>query len=220
MTRVNALFRWALMNLAIAGLAFLCAGTMDLPVLRAYLAVFAAGTLVAALVIDPELLEERSNPSDVGLDPFSGKGTSLLFLTTIAFAALDAGRFRWTRSINQPAQVIALALVTLLMSLQTWAMTVNPFFSTAIRLQSERGHRVITGGPYRFIRHPGYFAMFLNMLATAIALGSYVALVPALLYSAVILRRTLHEDRFLKDQLAGYAGYMLMVRYRLIPGLW
>jgi protein-S-isoprenylcysteine O-methyltransferase Ste14 len=208
------------MNLAITGLAFLCGGTLVLPALRAYLALFAAFTLLAAFVVDPELLQERSNPGDIGLDPFSAKGISFLFLTTIAFAALDAGRFHWTGTIAHPVQMIALAFVALLMSLQAWAMMVNPFFSTAIRLQSERGHRVITRGPYRFIRHPGNFAMLFNMPATAIALGSYVALVPALLCSLVILRRTLHEDRFLKERLAGYAGYMLMVRYRLFPGLW
>ncbi len=220
MTRANALFRWAIMNLAIGGLAFLCAGALDLTVLRAYLVVFAAVTLVAAFVADPQLFEERSNPGDIGLDPFGGKGISFLFLTTIAFAALDAGRFHWTRSIALSTQMIALAFVALLLSLQTWAMIVNPFFSTAIRFQGERGHRVITGGPYRVIRHPGYLAMFLILPATAIALGSYVALIPATLCSFIVLWRTFREDQFLREQLPGYPGYTLMVRNRLFPGLW
>jgi protein-S-isoprenylcysteine O-methyltransferase Ste14 len=220
MTRANALFRWLLLNAALATLALLCAGSLNLRMLWAYLVVFAVLTLVAAFVVDSELFKERSNPGDIGLDPISGKGISVLLLATIAFAALDAGRFHWTRIIPHLTQAIALALVAVLLGLQTWAMTVNPFFSSAIRIQTERGHHLITRGPYRVIRHPGYFAMFFSTPATAIALGSAIALVPALLCSVVILRRTIHEDRFLRDQLTGYAGYMLMVRYRLFPGLW
>jgi len=187
---------------------------------RAYIATFAAITLLAALMVDPGLFEERSNPGSIGLDPFSSTGISILFLSTVAVAAMDAGRFHWTHDITYLTQVTALVFVALFMSLQVWAMAVNPFFSSVIRLQTDRRHRVITRGPYRFIRHPGYFAMLFSMPATAIALGSVIALVPAVIGSLVILRRTIHEDRFLRNELAGYAGYMLMVPYRLIPGLW
>jgi protein-S-isoprenylcysteine O-methyltransferase Ste14 len=220
MTRANAIFRWILLNTVLATLSLLCAGRMNLPMLWAFLAIFASVTLVAAFVVDPELLKERSNPGHCGLDPLSGKSIGLLFLATVDVAALDAGRFHWTRSIPHLTHAIALALVAVLLLLQTWAMTVNPFFSSAIRVQTERGHHLITRGPYRVVRHPGYFAMLFSTPATAIALGSTIALVPALLCSIVILRRTIHEDRFLRDQLAGYAGYMLIVRYRLFPGLW
>ena len=220
MTRANALFRWVLLNAALATLTFLCAGSLNLPMLWAYLVVFAALTFVAAFVIDPELFKERSNPGDIGLDPFSGKGISILFLATIALAALDVGRLHWTQSIAHLTQTIALVFVALLLSLQTWAMAVNPFFSTAIRVQTERGHRVVTQGPYCVIRHPGYFAILFNMPATAIALGSYTALIPAILCSVIVLRRTYREDRFLRQELPGYPGYMMMVRYRLFPGLW
>ena len=220
MTRMKSIFRWFLANAALAAVAFLSARRTDLPMIRAYIGTFAAITLCAALIVDPRLVEERSNPGDIGLDPFSGKGISILFLSTVAIAALDVGRFHWTRDMTFPTQVTALAVVAFFICLQVWAMAANPFFSSAIRIQSERGHHLILRGPYRFIRHPGYFAMLFNMPATAIALGSTTALVPALIFSLVILRRTIHEDRFLRDELAGYAGYMLMVRYRLFPGLW
>lgn len=78
----------------------------------------------------------------------------------------------------------------------------------------------MTSGPYRLIRHPGYLAMAILMPATALALGSTVALIPAFCYSSLILWRTRREDRFLTDQLAGYAEYRIKVRDRLIPGLW
>lgn len=220
MTRANALFRWILLNAVLAALAFICAGTLNLPALWSYLAVFAGATFVAALVVDRQLLRERSNPAHTGLDPISGKSIGLLFFGTVIVAALDMGRFKWTHAITFPTQATGLVFEALFMALQLWAMAVNPFFSSVIRLQTDRGHRLITCGPYRFVRHPGYFAMLFIMPATAIALGSVIALLPALLCCLVILRRTLHEDCFLRDGLAGYAGYMLMVRYRLFPGLW
>jgi protein-S-isoprenylcysteine O-methyltransferase Ste14 len=220
MTRMKSIFRWFLANTTLAAVAFLSAGRTNLPMFRAYIATFAAITLLAALIVDPGLFEERSNHGGIGLDPFSGTGISILFLSTVAVAAMDAGRFHWTHDITCLTQVTALVFVALFMNLQVWAMTVNPFFSTVIRVQAERGHRPITGGPYRIIRHPGYFAMLFNTPATAIAFGSVIALIPAVLCCLVILRRTIHEDRFLRDELAGYARYMLMVRYRLIPGLW
>ncbi len=220
MTRANILSRWILSIAVLAAVVFLCVGSANLPMLWAHLAVFATATLVAAIVVDPELSKERSSPGDIGLDPFGGKGISVLFLATIVLAALDVGQFHWTESIDSFAQTIALVLVAIFWSLQTWAMTVNPFFSTAIRVQAERGHRVITRGPYRIVRHPGYFAMLFNLPASAIALGSYIALIPAILCSAIVLTRTFREDRFLREELPGYPAYMMMVRYRLFPGLW
>lgn len=119
----------------------------------------------------------------------------------------------WTPPVSRSLQILAMAL-------QTWAMAVNPFFSSVIRLQSDRGHHVITRGPYRFVRHPGYFAMLAIMPATAVALGSLAALAPAILYDALILRRTLKEDEFLVKNLSGYCDYATRVSQGLIPGLW
>ncbi len=220
MTRANSLFRWLLSNAVLAALAFLCAGRTDLLMLRAYLGTNAALSLVVALIVDPMLLHERSTPGPAVLDPFVGIQTSFLFLSTVAIAALDSGRLHWTQSINQPVQVTALVLLAATTAVQTWAMAVNPFFSSVIRLQTDRGHHLITHGPYRFVRHPGYFAMFLIMPTTAIALGSCLALIPALLYSAMIFRRTTQEDHFLRNQLRGYPDYMSRVRYRLFPLFW
>jgi len=220
MTRAHALIRWSLANAILAAIAFLCAGTTNLPMLRAYLGTNAALGLVTALIVDPALLEERSSPGPNVLDPFVGTATSFLFLSTVAVAALDSGRLHSTKSFNGPAQVTALVLLAAMTALQSWAMAVNPFFSSVIRLQTERGHGLVTSGPYRFVRHPGNFAMFFTMQATAVALGSWLALIPASLYSDLILRRTTQEDDFLKNQLRGYPDYMTRVRYRLFPGLW
>lgn len=220
MTRTKPLLRWLFVNIALTALAFLCAGTIELPTLWAYLAMYAAITLVASIVVDPELLQERTLRGDSGLDPIGGKGIGILFFVTVDVAALDIGRFHWTQGIEGTTQAVAFTLVAVLLGLITWAMAVNPFFSSAVRLQSERGHHVISRGPYRFVRHPGYVAMLLSVPGSAIAIGSYVALVPGVLCSIIILRRTFREDRFLREELPGYPAYMMRVRYRLFPGLW
>jgi len=100
MTRINAILRWFLSTATLAAVAFLAAGRTHLPMVRAYIATFAAITLLAALMVAPGLFEERSNPGDIGLDPFSSTGISILFLSTVAVAAMDAGRFHWTHDIT------------------------------------------------------------------------------------------------------------------------
>ena len=96
-------------------------------------------------------------------------------------------------------------------------MAVNPFFSPAVRIQSERGHYVVTRGPYRLVRHPGYLAMLIAMPASALAIGSWLALIPAMAFSGVIVHRARLEDRFLHSHLAGYAEYGNRVPYKLVP---
>ena len=220
MTRILPLARGILSTIVLAGTLFLCAGRAYSPMLDAYLVVFAGTVLAGALVTDSTLDGARRKPGPEELDSASRLVASLLFLATLSIAALDAGRFHWTHANNGASQLAALAVLLLAAGLQIWAMAVNPFFSTAIRIQSERGHEVITQGPYRYIRHPGYLAMAITMPATALALGSVVALIPVVCYSLLILWRVLREDEFLRKYLPHYSEYAGTSRYRLIPGLW
>ena len=96
----------------------------------------------------------------------------------------------------------------------------NPFFEKTVRIQSDRGHRVVDIGPYRLVRHPGYLGFFGWILSTPLLLGSWWAFVPALLSIAGIVVRTALEDRTLKAELPGYADYAKRTRYRLVPGIW
>jgi protein-S-isoprenylcysteine O-methyltransferase Ste14 len=150
----------------------------------------------------------------------SRPAASFLFLATVAVSALDAGRFHWSHVAPWTVRFTALFAFMLASAVQTWAISANPFFSSAICIQSERGHRVMTSGPYRFVRHPGYLAMVISMPATALALGSLISLIPALLYSILILWRLRQEDRSLREKLVGYSDYAAAVRQRLIPGVW
>ncbi len=96
----------------------------------------------------------------------------------------------------------------------------NPFFSPEVRIQADRGQRVIQKGPYAIVRHPGYATILLAMLVSGLALNSLLALIPAVLYAAVTVRVTAIEDRMLQAELTGYADYAARVPYRLVPGLW
>jgi protein-S-isoprenylcysteine O-methyltransferase Ste14 len=96
----------------------------------------------------------------------------------------------------------------------------NACFSTAVRIQGERGHAVCSSGPYRYVRHPGYVGYALQYLAMAFLLGSLWALLPWLMAAISMVIRTALEDRMLRAELPGYQEYARKVRYRLAPGIW
>ena len=98
-------------------------------------------------------------------------------------------------------------------------MCANPFYSSVVRVQTERGHQVVAKGPYRFVRHPGYAATLFAMLSGGVALGSWLAMLPILMVCGLFIRRTLLEDRLLQRELEGYLDYAQKVRYRLVVGL-
>jgi protein-S-isoprenylcysteine O-methyltransferase Ste14 len=100
-------------------------------------------------------------------------------------------------------------------------MRVNRFFSSVIRIQTDRGQHVVTTGPYTFVRHPGYTAGILIIAASGVALGSWLAAALVVIFSLpFLLYRTITEDRILQVELAGYSNYAARVRWRLFPGIW
>jgi len=220
MTLRIRLVRWFLANAFLAGISFLCAGGVNHPTLRLYLVAFGLMDFICILVISPALAGERSAPRSEGVDPAVRPAASILFVATVVFGALDAGRLHWTFPFPKGVQMAAFVVYIAANALQVWAMAVNSFFSTALRLQAERGHYLVSHGPYRFVRHPGYLAMLLIVPSTVFALGSKLALLPAAIYEALILFRAGREDRYLLKNLPGYADYVRGVRYRLIPGVW
>ena len=135
-------------------------------------------------------------------------------------AGLDVGRFHWSGSVAPAMQGIGLLAVVVALAVAIWAMAVNPFFSSVIRIQTDRGHHLITGGPYRYVRHPAYAAAPFLFVGTGLALGSWFASLIGVLLVSAILWRTAREDRVMRDHLAGYDAYAEKVRYRLLPGVW
>ena len=98
-------------------------------------------------------------------------------------------------------------------------MSVNKFAEITVRIQTERGHKVVDTGPYAIVRHPFYVASFW-LAGIPLSLGSYWALIPAAITVLVVVVRTALEDRTLQSELPGYKEYAARVRYRLIPGVW
>jgi len=116
--------------------------------------------------------------------------------------------------------MVGLASFVAVFAVWYWAMLVNPFFSAAVRVQRERGHYVVSSGPYRFVRHPGYAALVLLGWGGPVALGSWWAVLPHLAVVALFVRRAALEDRMLWEELRDYAAYAGTVRYRFLPGIW
>ena len=171
--------------------------------------------------VNPDVIEHRL---------YLGKGTKFwdkiwsafftpVFLAIYVIAGFDAVRFEWS---SMPLALWPLGLAFWLFGnlLLTWSMGVNPFFEKTVRIQTERGHRVIDTGPYGFVRHPGYLGFFGWSLSAPLLLGSWWAFLPAMLSIVAIVVRTALEDRTLREELTGYQEYTSRVRYRLIPGIW
>jgi protein-S-isoprenylcysteine O-methyltransferase Ste14 len=201
-------------------LLFGCAGRWDLPTFWAYLGVWALSILVGSLVADPTLARERLRPGPGGKDYGTVFGVVPLWLGQSALAGLDVGRFHWSDTVPLPVQVAGLVSMAGALALVTWAVAVNRFFSTVIRIQADRGHHLITSGPYAYVRHPGYAACPFLFIGGGLALGSWLAALLGAVLFLPMLRRTVVEDRTLHERLPGYADYAQKVRYRLLPGVW
>ena len=137
----------------------------------------------------------------------------------VPLAALDSGRMLWSAV---PLWMVLFGYVLLVggIAVTTWAQAFNPFFEPGVRIQHERGQRVVSSGPYAFIRHPGYTAAIAMFLGLALALASWWALIPAALASGLLVLRTSWEDQLLEAELSGYSDYARRIRFRLVPGLW
>jgi protein-S-isoprenylcysteine O-methyltransferase Ste14 len=131
---------------------------------------------------------------------------------------LDVGRFGWS-SVPAAVQIAGFLASGGALALVGWTLLSNPYASTAVRIQSERGQTVITTGPYAFVRHPMYLAVLLFLLGSGPALGSWWSEIAMLPILPVFVRRTLFEDRMLHDELPGYAAYAQQVRFRVLPGI-
>ncbi len=214
------MFLWAVAVFVLAAVLFGSAGRLDLPFFWAYLGLVLLLPFLSLRLIDPGLLRERVQPGAGGQGRHLRLTLAPFLLAHFVVAGLDAGRFHWSGSLPVAVQVAGLAGVAAGLGLVVWSMAVNRFFSPVIRIQEERGHHLVTGGPYRFIRHPGYAGMVLAALCSGPALGSWWAVLPALGYVALILRRAAAEDRFLRDQLPGYRDFAQKVRWRQLPGVW
>ncbi len=217
---VSAYLQAVAFVIGLAVALFASAGTIWIAGFWVYIAIFVAIMAASFAGLDPGLLRERMRPGGqkppVALRLFS----ALLFVHWI-IAGLDRGRLHWSDTVPGWLQWLGLAAMAAGYALCFWAMRENRFFSSVIRIQTDRGQHVVSSGPYAVIRHPGYTAGILIIVASGIALGSWLAaaflivtVLPFLLYRAIT------EDRILQVELEGYRAYAARVHWRLVPGIW
>ena len=171
---------------------------------------------------NPEMLNSRGSFSKEGTKTFD-KVYGVLYLplgfAIVVVCGLDAARYKWS-TMPLWLTVIGVVLILPAFAVATWAMAVNPYFECSVRIQEDRGQRVIESGPYRFLRHPGYAAQAISLIAASLILGSWWGLLPGGLLVLILITRTTLEDRTLQEELPGYREYAGQIRYRLLPLVW
>lgn len=188
----------------------------------AYLSIYVINQVILTLILPPDLLSERSTAQEgsKAWDLILASVAALLMpIAMYIVAGLDHGN-GWSDTFSPVLQIVALAVMIVGIALSSWAMTANKFFSGLVRIQTDRGHTVQTGGPYRLVRHPGYVGGILHHLATPLMLGSWWALIPGGIGALLFVIRTALEDKTLQEELSGYVEYARQTRYRLVPGVW
>lgn len=172
---------------------------------------------------NPDIIAERARsmemqdakPWDRILAPMLAFGSLLILIV----AGADKG-FGWSTPFTLNAKLAALLAIILGFAFGSWALIENKFFSGVVRIQTDRGHRVVSTGPYRFVRHPGYAGALWTYLAMPVLFDSLWAFIPSVWLVAVLILRTSLEDRTLQAELPGYKEYTQKTRYRLFPGIW
>lgn len=203
---------------------FVPAGSFRWPQAWVFLALYlsaVAGFFVWTKKKDPGLLKERISPQK-NVKAWDRKILRVysLFLAVLPIVAgLDAVRFRWSH-LPFGFNLLGFAGLVLTMLLAFWATRENTFASSVVRIQTDRGHRVCSTGPYAYVRHPMYIAVILMVVSLPPALGSRYAFIPAGIIVGLFVLRTALEDKTLKEELPGYKDYTQKVRFRLIPGVW
>lgn len=203
---------------------FVPAGTLRWPQAWVFLSLYlsaVAGFFFWAKKKDPALLKERASPQKYAKrwDRTLLRIYSVFLVAMLIVAGLDAIRFRWSY-LPFGFNVLGFAGLVLAMLLVFWVMRENTFASSVVRIQTDRGHRVCSTGPYRHVRHPMYVAVILSVVCLPVALGSLFALIPAVVVVGLFVLRTALEDKTLQEELSGYKEYAQKVRFRLIPGVW
>ncbi|MFC1600087.1 methyltransferase family protein [Patescibacteria group bacterium] len=190
--------------------------------------VFSATMLLTGLVVyilfrsNPDLFKERLKPGP-GMkwwDKVFWVFNALFYLGAMVVGILGGGRELWPEFIPLWGYIVSYVGYVIGAFIIFWAMWTNKFFSSVVRIQKDRDQKVITGGPYKYVRHPGYVGASILMMAIGPILGSLWAMIPSGLWVLSIIIRTYLEDKTLQKELDGYKEYTKKTKYRLIPGIW
>jgi protein-S-isoprenylcysteine O-methyltransferase Ste14 len=211
--------------MALAALLFGPAGSLHWPAAWVFLAFMTTVGLGFGLWLaknDPALLAERMSPSIQRDQPAADKTFIVVFGFTVLAWFIAMGLDRRFHGSQMPFgwQTLGLALLILSSAFIAWVFHENSFAAAVVKVQAERGHRVVSSGPYAFVRHPMYTGAVLFMVGIALLLGSWWGTALSPIFAVLFGIRTRIEEDTLMTALPGYADYAARVRYRLVPGLW
>lgn len=219
----NPYVRFIIMYIMIALTLFLPAGTifwLQGWIYIILMIVFSTSFITYLTKKDPELLKARAKTKTT-----ESWDKKILIFSTPAFLMMyilpgfDAVRFQWS---IVPLYLNIIGFIGMILALIFFFLVSreNTYLSRVVEIQEERGHKVITSGPYRIVRHPMYLAVIVLYISHCLALGSLFSLIPCAIVILTIILRIIHEDKMLQEQLEGYKEYAQKTRYKLIPGLW
>ena len=220
--RTQIILRAVLGPIVMIVLLFFVAGTWEYWQAWVYFVVNMIILILMATILTPnyELVEERLNPKGgmKGWDKFYFAVTTPLYLIALILAGLDA-RFGWS-DIPLVFYWVSVAIYILGQAIFQWARYTNQYFSSVVRIQTDRGQTVCKDGPYRYVRHPGYVGGFLFTITMGLVLGSWYASIPQVIAAFMLVWRTGREDKTLQAELPGYKDFTRETKYRLLPGVW
>jgi protein-S-isoprenylcysteine O-methyltransferase Ste14 len=210
---------------AMGALLFVPAGTLHWPAAWVFLGTLGILGMSSGLWLaktDPALLAERMRPMMQTNQPAADKAFMLGFglVALIWFVVIGLDERTHASDIPVALQALGWAMLLLSTGFILWVMRVNSFAAPVVKLQAERGHRVVSSGPYAWVRHPMYSGTVLFFVGAPLLLGSWWGVAMAPLFVVLFGIRTHIEERALIAGLPGYADYAARVRYRLLPGLW
>jgi protein-S-isoprenylcysteine O-methyltransferase Ste14 len=210
---------------ALGALLFASAGTLHWPAAWVFLVTSAILGPACGLWLaktDPALLAERLRPTFQADQPAADKKFMLTFVVValIWLVAIGLDRRAQASGVPLPLQALGLAMYLLSTAFIMWVFRENSFAAPVVRVQAERHHRVISSGPYAFVRHPMYSGIMLFFVGVPLLLGSWWGVAIAPVFAILFAIRARIEERALVEGLPDYADYAARVRYRLVPGLW
>jgi protein-S-isoprenylcysteine O-methyltransferase Ste14 len=221
---VNNLIRFLGLLILSALLLFVSAGTFAY--WQGWIFLGAFGVAIAAFMAygmlrDPNMLKERSQKAKnvKHWDTVILNIYTVFLVIMVVLAPLDGGRFHWSH-VSVCVNMLGLGLMIPSFALLMWVTVTNTYLSRYVRIQDDRGHQVVTSGPYRFVRHPMYASNILFFPSIPLLLGSWWALIPAVIIMGLFTLRTYLEDKTLQAELPGYKEYAMKTRYRMVPGIW
>ena len=209
----------------IGAILFGTAGTFNWPEAWVYIVIqfgWAVGLSVFLWKHDIELLKDRmkfTKKSAKRWDKVLMFVSLPFYIPYLVIPGFDAVRYQWSH-VPVWAKVACFIVIIASFLWISWIMKENTYLSRFVEIQEERGHKVITTGPYRFVRHPMYISAMMLMIALPTALGSFYALIPLAFIVVFIIVRTSLDDKTLHKELEGYVEYAQKTKYRLLPGIW